>query len=67
VLFQPEAFEPLTQEPWDEERVRRGVRAIAADAEEHFDPVALWPAEEWDAWGSPTPLTGLYVGAAGVI
>jgi lantibiotic modifying enzyme len=67
MLFRPEAFEPLTQEPWDEERVRRGIRAIVADAEERFDPVSLWPAEEWDAWGSPTPLTGLYCGAAGVI
>jgi lantibiotic modifying enzyme len=67
MLFRPEAFEPLTQEPWDDERARRGIRAIVADAEERFDPVSLWPADEWDAWGSPTPLTGLYCGASGVI
>ncbi len=67
MLFRPEAFEPLTQETWDEERVQRGIRAIVADAEKRFDPASLWPAEEWDAWGSPTPLTGLYCGAAGVI
>ena len=67
MLFRPEAFESLTQEPWDEERVRRGIRAIVADAEKRFDPVSLWPAEEWDAWGSPAPLTGLYCGAAGVV
>ena len=67
MLFQPDAFEQLTDEAWDEERVRSGIRAIVADAEERFDPVTLWPAEEWDAWGSPTPLTGLYCGAAGVI
>ena len=67
MLFRPEAFESLTEEAWDEERARSGIRAIVADAEERFDPVALWPAEEWDSWGSPTPLTGLYCGAAGVI
>lgn len=67
MLFRPEAFERLTDEHWDEDRVRRGVRAIVEDTEERFDPVALWPAAEWDAWGSPTPLTGLYVGAAGVV
>ena len=67
MLFRPEAFESLTEEAWDEERARSGIRAIVADAEERFDPVALWPAEEWDSWGSPTPLTGLYCGAAGVV
>jgi hypothetical protein len=67
MLFRPAAFEQLTGEPWDEERVRGRIRAIVADAEERFDPVALWPAEEWDSWGSPTPLTGLYCGAAGVV
>ena len=67
MLFRPEAFEQLTDEPWDEGRVRSGIQAIVADTEKRFDPVALWPAEEWDAWGSPTPLTGLYCGAAGVV
>ena len=67
MLFRPDAFEELTDEAWDDERVRRGIQAIVADAEERFDPVTLWPAEEWDAWGSPTPLTGLYCGAAGVV
>ena len=28
---------------------------------------ALWPAHEWDAQEKPLPLSGLYVGAAGVI
>jgi Lanthionine synthetase C-like protein len=66
VLFRPERFEPLTQERWDEERVRGAIRQIVASTDEAFDPVGLWPAEEWDAWGSPTPLPGLYCGAAGV-
>jgi hypothetical protein len=67
VLYQPEAFEPLTEEPWDEERIRAGIRAIVADADEAYDPTQLWPAHEWDVWGSSAPLKDLYVGAGGVI
>ena len=66
MLYRPEAFEPLTEEPWDEERVRGAIRAIVADADAAFDPDMLWPAHEWDAWTLPLPLTNLYVGAAGV-
>jgi len=32
VLYAPESFEPLSAEPWDEERVRAGIQAIVADA-----------------------------------
>lgn len=67
MLYLPEAFEPLTDEPWDEARVRRGIDAIVADADEHFDPQELWPANEWDAWQAIPPLKDLYVGATGVI
>jgi hypothetical protein len=54
-------------EPWDERRVRAGIQRIVSDAEEAFDPDWLWPAHEWDAWRTRTPLKGLYVGAGGVI
>jgi hypothetical protein len=67
MLYRPEAFEPLTDEPWDEERVRRGIREIVASADEAYDPETLWPAGEWESWQTPTPLKTLYVGAAGVI
>jgi hypothetical protein len=67
MLYRPDAFEPLTDEPWNEDRARDGIRAIVADAEDAFDPDTLWPAHEWDAWGSTPPLKTLYVGAAGVI
>jgi len=67
VLYTPAGFEPLTDEPWDEARVSAGIRAIVSGAEEAFDPVALWPANEWDAWGSSVPLKGLYCGAGGVV
>jgi hypothetical protein len=67
VLYDPAAFEPLTDEPWDEVRVRDRIAAIVADADAAFDPAALWPAHEWDGWNAPHPMKNLYVGAAGVI
>jgi hypothetical protein len=67
VLYDPAVFEPLTEEPWDEARVRRSIAAIVADADAAFDSDALWPAHEWDGWNAPLPMKNLYVGAAGVI
>jgi len=67
VLYRPEAYEPLTDEPWDEGRVRAAVRGIVADADAAFDERELWPAHEWDGWQSALPLTHLYTGAAGVV
>jgi hypothetical protein len=67
VLYDPGAFEPLTEDPWDEARVRDAIAAIAADAEAAFDPDALWPAHEWDGWQAAQPMKNLYVGAAGVV
>jgi lantibiotic modifying enzyme len=67
MLYLPEAFEPLTDEPWNEARVRSAIAAIVSDADAAFDSDRLWPANEWDAWESATPLKSLYVGAAGVL
>jgi hypothetical protein len=67
VLYDPAAFEPLTDEPWDEARARDGIAAIVADADAAFDPGTLWPAHEWDGWQAALPLKNLYVGAAGVV
>ena len=67
MLYNAEAFEPLTDEPWTEDRVRDGIAAIVADVDEHFDPDRLWPANEWDAWNSTPPLKDLYCGAGGVV
>lgn len=67
MLYDPELHEPLTDEAWDEAEVRRAIEAIVADTDAAFDPRDLWPAEEWDGWQTPQPLTSLYVGAAGVI
>jgi len=67
VLHRPEDFEPLTDEPWDEERVRTAIRAIVADVDEAYGGDALWPADEWDGWMAATPMKNLYCGAAGVV
>lgn len=67
MLFRPEAFEPLVDEPWDEGRCRDAIAAIVADADEAYDPEALWPANEWDLWKSEPPLKDLYCGAGGVL
>jgi hypothetical protein len=67
VLYDPAAFEPLTDQPWDEARASDGIAAIVADADAAFAPDALWPAHEWDGWQAALPLKNLYVGAAGVI
>jgi hypothetical protein len=67
MLYKPEAFEQLTDEPWDETRVRTAIRAIVADTDQAFDAERLWPAGEWESWKTPLPLTSLYVGASGVV
>jgi lantibiotic modifying enzyme len=67
VLFRPERFDPLTDDVWDETRVRNAIGEIVADADRAFDPAELWPAHEWDSWGASLPLKSFYVGAAGVV
>jgi hypothetical protein len=66
-LYTPAEFEPLTEEPWDEERVRAGIRRVVSDADRAFDPHGLWAADEWDGWQAALPMKNLYVGAAGVV
>ena len=67
MLFTPEAHEPLADEPWDTERVRDGIRRIAAEAEATFDDG--WPLHPADADPAiPTArLRTVYLGGAGVV
>ena len=68
MLYQPEAFEPLTDERWDEGRVRDAIAEIVADTDEALrGPKLLWRADDWDRWHATSPMKELYVGAAGVI
>jgi hypothetical protein len=67
-LYRPEAFERLTETPWDEARVRDAIAAIVADADSAFrGPKLMWRAHEWDRWQATSPMKNLYVGAAGVV
>jgi hypothetical protein len=67
VLYRREAFEPLTETPWDDALVREAIRRIVADVDAAYDADVLWPADEWDGWQAATPMKNLYVGAAGVV
>ena len=50
MLYRPEAFEPLTDEPWSEGRVRDAIARIVADADAGYrGPRLMWPADAWDA------------------
>ncbi len=68
MLYRSEDFEPLTDEPWDEARIRAGVREIVADTNAALrGPKLLWRADGWDRWRATSPLKDLFVGAAGVL
>ena len=64
MLYQPETHEPLTDEPWNAERIREAIRAIAADTEAAFDDG--WSVHPLDDEGSARYRT-VYLGGAGVI
>jgi hypothetical protein len=67
VLFSPEAHEPLADEPWSAERVRRAIAAIVADAEDAFDDGwPIHPVDDGDDVSGPR-LRGVYFGDAGVV
>ncbi|MDP8910614.1 MAG: LanC-like protein [Actinomycetota bacterium] len=68
MLYQSEAFEPLTDERWHEHRVREAIREIVADTDAALrGPKLLWRADDWDRWHATSPMKELYVGSAGVI
>jgi Lanthionine synthetase C-like protein len=66
MLYTPTAHEPLTEVPWDEQRVRAAIREIAREAEEALEPDAGWPPHPRDDEKERRFHT-LYLGAAGVI
>ena len=67
-LFDAASHEPLTTEAWDEGRAAAAIAAIVDDAERAFDGHGLWPIHERDVDGDEgRALSGLYLGAAGVI
>lgn len=67
-LYQPEAFDRLTDSRWDEAVVRDRIRGIVADTDAAWrGPKLFWKADAWDGWQSTSPLKNLYVGSAGVL
>ena len=68
MLYDPASHEPLTEHPWDAERVRAAIREIVAETESAFDESELWPAHPRDLDDGPLPrVSSLYLGASGVI
>jgi Lanthionine synthetase C-like protein len=68
MLFQPEAHEAPTEEPWSMERVRTAITAITADAESAFDDG--WPTHPQDSdqpTDASTRFRTVYLGGAGVV
>jgi plasmid stability protein len=67
-LYRPEAFDRLTDTPWDDARVRDRIRAVVAETDTAWrGPKLLWQAHEWDRWNATSPMKNLYVGSAGVL
>ena len=68
MLYRPEAFEPVVEEPWKPAAVTAAIREIVAEVEGAYGgPRALWAVHEWDGWHAAPPMKNLYVGAAGVV
>jgi hypothetical protein len=63
VLYEPEAHEPVTDSPWNAERVRDAIRTIAAEAEAAFDDG--WDAHPLDE--DEGRFRTIYLGGAGVV
>ncbi len=66
MLFRAEHFEPLTETPWDDTRVRAAIDRIVADVDSAYERQPLWPPppDTPAAPGRPEPT--LYAGAPGV-
>src|SRR3954451_20739261 len=66
-LYRPDEHEPVTAEPWDEERVRAAIAAVVSEAESALPDDGLLPENEQDVdEGDLPPFTVVYLGAAGV-
>jgi hypothetical protein len=67
VIYEPAAHEPLTTQPWDEERVRAGIAAIVADADASLDAGGWENHPRDDPDELPERPTSLYLGSAGMV
>jgi hypothetical protein len=67
VLYRPEEFEALAEQPWEEADVRAAIARIVTDVEAAYRRQPLWPALA-DAPVEPgRPEPSLYAGAPGLV
>jgi hypothetical protein len=67
VLYEPDQFDRLIDEPWVPARIEDTIAAIVADADAAFGLDTLWAANWWDEYRDGQPAKVLYSGAAGVL
>ena len=67
MLFRPEDFEPVTDERWEESRVRAAIARIVADVDDAYGRQRLWPAPPDTPVAPGRPEPTLYAGAPGVV
>src|SRR6266571_4506857 len=67
MLYEPDQFDRLIDEPWVRAHVEGAIATIVADVDAAFGLDRLWPAvNEWDEYRDGQPAKVLYTGAAGV-
>src|SRR5256714_1300420 len=67
MLYEPDQFDRLIDEPWVRAHVEGAIATIVADVDAAFGLDRLWPVvNEWDEYRDGQPVKVLYTGAAGV-
>ena len=67
MLYEPDQFDRLIDEPWVRAHVEGAIAKIVADVDAAFGLDRLWPVvNEWDEYRDGQPAKVLYTGAAGV-
>jgi hypothetical protein len=67
MLYEPDQFDRLIDEPWVRAHVEGAIATIVADVDAAFGLDRLWPVvNEWDEYHDGQPAKVLYTGAAGV-
>src|SRR5207244_10715144 len=67
MLYEPDQFDRLIDEPWVRAHVEGAIATIVADVDAAFGLDRLWPVvNEWDEYRDGQPAKVPYTGAAGV-
>src|SRR2546430_17713445 len=66
MLYEPDQFDRLIDEPWVRAHVEGAIAKIVADVDAAFGLDRLWPVvNEWDEYRDGQPAKVLFTGAAG--